>query len=287
MSTDEGMKVRAFYEECSFPGYEEFETPQDLAGKAEEGVYARLLGEQIPFGARVLDAGCGTGQLALYLSMVKASVVGIDFSFGSLATGQAFKERFDLPDARFAQMNLFELGLRPQSFDYVFCNGVLHHTSDASGGFRGLCTLVKPGGYIVVGLYNTYGRLLLGLRRLIFRVTGSRLLWLDHRMRQRSIGKDKKWIWFLDQYRNPHEDTFTIDHVLGWFADNGIDYVNAVPKILPFQSLAPGEKLFEPHDPGSRLDHLLAQLGWIFTKGAEGGFFILIGHKPLSSHARG
>jgi SAM-dependent methyltransferase len=279
MTPDVSGKVRAFYEDCSFPGYEEFDTPEDLARKAEQGIYARALGEQIPFGARVLDAGCGTGQLALYLSMVKASVVGIDFSFGSLAKGQAFKERFGLRDARFAQMNLFELGLRPESFDYVFCNGVLHHTSDAPGGFGGLCTLVKPGGYIVLGLYNTYGRLLLDLRRLIFRVTGGRLLWLDHRMRQHSVGGEKKRIWFLDQYRNPHEDTFTVDDVLGWFADNGIDYVNAVPKIVPFQGMAPGEKLFEAAEPGSRLDHVLAQLGWAFTKGAEGGFFILIGRK--------
>ena len=279
MTGDVSGKVRAFYEECSFPGYEDLETPQDLAQKAEQGIYARLLGEQIPFGTRVLDAGCGTGQLALYLSMVKASVVGIDFSFASLCKGQAFKERFDLHDARFAQMNLFQLGLRPESFDYVFCNGVLHHTSDAAGGFRGLCALVKRGGYIVVGLYNTYGRVLLDLRRVIFRLTGGRLLWLDHRLRQRSVGPDKKRIWFLDQYRNPHEDTFTVDDVLGWFAASGIEYVNAVPNIVPFQGLAAAEKLFAPHEPGSRLDHLLAQLGWIFSKSAEGGFFILIGRK--------
>ena len=28
-----GSRVRAFYEDCSFPGYEEFETPIDLAEK--------------------------------------------------------------------------------------------------------------------------------------------------------------------------------------------------------------------------------------------------------------
>jgi len=276
---DVSPQVRAFYEACSFPGYEEFETPQDLSGKAEKGGYARLLGEQIPFGARILDAGCGTGQLALYLSMVKGSVVGIDFSFASLRKGQAFKDRFRLGDARFVQMNLFELGLRPASFDYVFSNGVLHHTGDARGGFAGLCTLVKPGGYIVVGLYNTYGRLLLDLRRVIFRLSQGRMLWLDYLMRQRAVGAEKKRIWFLDQYENPHEDTFTVDDVLGWFAENGIVYLNAVPKIVPFEGMAADEKLFEPHDPGSRLDHLLAQLGWIVTKGSEGGFFILIGHK--------
>jgi SAM-dependent methyltransferase len=279
MSPDVSGKVRAFYEDCSFPGYEDFDTPQSLVEKAEKGVYARLLGEQIPFGARVLDAGCGTGQLALYLSMVKASVVGLDFSFASLAKGQAFKARFGLHDAHFVQMNLFELGLRGESFDYVFSNGVLHHTGDAAGGFRGLCSLVRPGGYVVIGLYNTYGRLLLDARRVIFRLTHGRLLWLDRLLRQRGLGAEKKRVWFLDQYRNPHEDTFTVDDVLGWFAASGIDYVNAVPKIAPFERLAADERLFEARAPGSRVAHRLAELGWIFTKGAEGGFFILIGQK--------
>ncbi len=48
MRDDVSEKVRAFYEACSFPGYEEFETPQDLVGKAEKGVYARLLGRDFP-----------------------------------------------------------------------------------------------------------------------------------------------------------------------------------------------------------------------------------------------
>ena len=36
---------------------------------------------------------------------------------------------------------------------------------------------------------------------------------------------------------------------------------------------------FEEHELGSYLEHLLIQWGWIFTKGREGGLFILIGQK--------
>ena len=48
--TQVGRRVRAFYESCSFPGYEELETPLDLLEKAQRGVYAKLLEEQIPLG---------------------------------------------------------------------------------------------------------------------------------------------------------------------------------------------------------------------------------------------
>ena len=278
-----GEKVRAFYECCSFPGYEEFETPIDLVEKAQRGIYAKLLDEQLPLGVRILDAGCGTGQLAIFLSIVQRRVVGIDFSYSSLRKANNFKERFKLRHVSFAQMDLFHLGLKEESFDYVFCNGVLHHTADAYGAFQNLCRLIKPRGYITIGLYNTYGRFLLDLRRRIFHLTNDRLTGLDFFMRKKSLGEEKKRIWFVDQYKNPHEDKFSVGDVLGWFQGNNIEYVHSIPKIGLGDQFTPKDQLFERHDPGGSLGHLLCQLGWIFTQSREGGFFITIGRKGVAS----
>jgi 2-polyprenyl-3-methyl-5-hydroxy-6-metoxy-1,4-benzoquinol methylase len=275
---DVGRRVRTFYEGCSFPGYEEFDTPQALAERAGSGVYAHLLDEQVSLGARVLDAGCGTGQLTLFLSMLGRHVVGIDLSHASLTKGQRFNERFGL-HAHFAQMDLFRPALREESFDYVFTNGVLHHTADASGGFRALLRLLKPGGIMVVGLYNTYGRLLLRLRKLVFRLTGNRALWLDGILRAPKVGEDKKRIWFLDQYAHPHERTFTVDDVLTWFRQTGVEYVSSIPPIRVGHRLTGAESLFTPRPPGTRVDHLVAQLLWVVSQSREGGFFNTIGRK--------
>jgi SAM-dependent methyltransferase len=274
-----GKRVRAFYEDCSFPGYEEFETPLDLIEKARRGAYANLLDEQLPLGVRILDAGCGTGQLAIFLSLAFREVVGIDFSYNSLRKANRFKDSFGLRHVSFVQMDLFDLGLKEESFDYVFCNGVLHHTTDAYGAFQNVCRLVRPGGYITIGLYNSYGRLLLNLRRMIFHLTGGKLQWLDYFMRQKSLGQEKKFIWYMDQYEHPHEDEFTVGDVLGWFQRKNIEYINSIPKIKLGDRFTMDDPLFAPHHPGSRLDHRLCQLGWIFTQGREGGFFITIGRK--------
>lgn len=274
-----GKKVRAFYEDCSFPGYDDFDTPLELVEKAKRGTYARLLDEQLPLGVRILDAGCGTGQLSIFLSMVHRTVVGADFSSASLAKAYEFKRRFDLKHVFFVQMDLFAPALRPESFDYVFSNGVLHHTADAYGAFQNLCALLKPTGYITIGLYNTYGRFFLNVRRCIFRGTGDHFRWLDYFIRQRSMSEEKKQIWYRDQYKNPHEGTFSVDDVLAWFEKNNIEYVNAVPKIRLGHRFTSSDSLFESHAPGSRFEHLLCQLRWIFTEEREGGFFILIGRK--------
>ena len=277
---DVTQKVRAFYETCSFPGYEEFETLIDLRDKAQRGVYAKLLDEQLPLGCRILDAGCGTGQLAIFLSTVGRMVAGIDLSLNSLRKAKEFKKRFQMKDVCFAQMNVFSLALKEQVFDYILSNGVLHHTGDAYRAFQNLCGMLKPGGFIVIGLYNTYGRFLLNLRRRIFQLTKNRLIWLDYFMRQKTLGDEKKHIWFLDQYCNPHEDTFTVDEVLSWFKQNGINYINSIPKIRLGDRFTSQEQLFEPQEPGGRPDHFLCQFGWVFTQGKEGGFFITIGQKP-------
>jgi SAM-dependent methyltransferase len=274
-----GRKVRSFYEGCSFPGYEEFETLQDLIDKSQRGIYAKLLDDQIPLGVRVLDAGCGTGQLAIFLSVLNRQVVGIDFSEASITKGNSFKRKVKLRNVQFARMDLFAVALKEESFDFVFCNGVLHHTADAYGAFQNLCRLVKPGGYITIGLYNTYGRLLLDLRRRIFACTNDKLNRLDFFMRQKSLGNEKKHIWFMDQYKHPHEDKFTVDDVLGWFQKNRIEYVNSIPKIRFGDRFSTSDDLFRVRSPGSRLEHLLCQLGWVFSQGKEGGFYITIGRR--------
>ncbi len=61
--------VKAFYEEMPFPNYDDLDTRESLQVKARRGLFARLLDEQLPPGAMVLEAGCGTGQLSNFLGM--------------------------------------------------------------------------------------------------------------------------------------------------------------------------------------------------------------------------
>jgi ubiquinone/menaquinone biosynthesis C-methylase UbiE len=42
-------------------------------------------------------------------------------------------------------------------FDIVFCNGVLHHTSDRDKGIKELIRICKPGGHIFLYLYGSGG----------------------------------------------------------------------------------------------------------------------------------
>lgn len=280
--TEVGRKVQSFYQNFSYPGYDDLDSLDAMIRRATENGYVKMLDEQIPVGVRIADVGCGTGQLPLFLSVGGRRVVGADFSLPSLRKGAAFRRRSGLRSVVFCQTDIFALALPPETFDYVFSVGVLHHTADPRRAFTNVARLVKPGGYVVIGLYNTYGRLMLDARRLFFRLTGGRWRGLDAFVRGDRFGRHKKAIWYADQYEHPHESKHTVDEVLRWFDEEGIEFVNALPKIRFGETLTPDEQLFEPRDPGTKLEHLVCQLGWIFTQGKDGGFFILIGRKPAA-----
>jgi SAM-dependent methyltransferase len=271
--------VKAFYEESPFPNYDEHDTVRSLIDKSRRGVYASKLNEAIPFNSTILEVGCGTGQLSNFLGIGCRRVIAADMCLNSLRLGETFRRRHHLDRVRFVQMNLFRPCVAPGAFDVVLCNGVLHHTGDPVGGFRGLVPLVRPGGYIVLGLYNRYGRVLTDLRRMLFRVTGGRGQWLDPQLRAIRTSREKTRAWFADQYRNPHESTHTIGEVLEWFEDSGIEFVRGLPAVTLGRNGAENGNLFERVPSGGALDHFLVQLQQTVTGNREGGFFVLIGRK--------
>jgi len=276
---DVSNDIRSFYEKTPFPNYEELESVDDLMEKAQKGVFARLLNQQIPFNTRVLEAGCGTGQLSNFLGVAHRFVFATDLCLNSLKLGNEFKRKNGLDRVGFYQMNLFRPIFKEESFHLVISNGVLHHTSDPFAGFQSIARLVKKGGYIIIGLYNKYGRITTDIRRAIFNISNDRFKSLDPRLRDKGIGSLKKHAWFMDQYKNPHESKHTIGEVLRWFDSSGFEFVNGIPKLNAFAPLDENEKLFKPNPRGSWLDHFLVQTSLLFTGSLEGGFYIMIGRK--------
>ena len=108
-------------------------------------------------GLHVLDAGCGgfAGGVAVALALGAASATGIDFSEANI---EAARRRFAAePRARFRVENLLDLHIPDDTFDFVYCNGVLMITEDPDRAFRELVRVLKPGGRIYLGVYGRGG----------------------------------------------------------------------------------------------------------------------------------
>ena len=210
--------VKQFYEETPFPNYEDLDNSLALLEKARAGQFARLLNEQISYDARVVEVGCGTGQLTNFLAIAHRSVLGVDMCLNSLRLAERFRSEQGIARATFAQMNLFRPGLKDGFFDFVISNGVLMVTSDCRGAFARISRLAKPGGYVVVGLYSAFSRQLHYARVGLFRLTGITSRALDPHFTK--IGaRGKREAWFRDQYCHPHETCHTLGEVLRWMEE--------------------------------------------------------------------
>mgnify|MGYP001560897450 FL=1 len=270
-------KMKRFYNENPFPGYEEIENVADLIDKAEKSVFARMLNKQIPFGARILEIGCGTGQLTNYLAVAQRIVVGADMSLSSLKLAQEFKKRNGLERAIFCQMNLFRPAFPAGSFHVVISNGVLHHTGNPRLGFETIAKLVKKGGFLCLGLYNRFGRVLTDVRKVVFAATTDKLKFLDPHTRDRSLGRAD--IWFKDQYKNPHESKHTIGEVLRWFNQSNFEFCYGIPSPVFFEGFASSDLMFMQHSAGNFFGRIAAQVRSIPSGWRDGGLFIMIGRK--------
>src|SRR5438105_10492121 len=126
LPTDERTDaVRRFYEHAPFPGYPPRDSLQALHARAERSVFARLVHQAIPGDARIVEVGCGTGQMCLYLARADRIVFGVDVTRASLLLGAAAARRFELAHVQFVETDLRHPGLKPASFDVVYSSGVL------------------------------------------------------------------------------------------------------------------------------------------------------------------
>jgi ubiquinone/menaquinone biosynthesis C-methylase UbiE len=109
---------------------------------------------------RILDAGCGTGNIALDMARLlpEAKIVAIDLAEKSIeiATQRAAKE--DLKNIEFRKANLLEFDPTLGIFDFIYCQGVIHNLTDPLLGLRNLNRYLKPSGYAYIWLYSCLGR---------------------------------------------------------------------------------------------------------------------------------
>jgi Flp pilus assembly protein TadD/2-polyprenyl-3-methyl-5-hydroxy-6-metoxy-1,4-benzoquinol methylase len=107
----------------------------------------------------ILIAGCGTGQC----SIAKAQRFGakhmlaVDLSLASLGYARRKSEELGLPIA-YAQADILELEQSDRRFDLIESLGVLHHLADPFAGWRALLSLLRPGGFMLLGLYSEVAR---------------------------------------------------------------------------------------------------------------------------------
>jgi tetratricopeptide (TPR) repeat protein/SAM-dependent methyltransferase len=108
----------------------------------------------------ILVAGCGTGQNLVETArqFTAARVLAVDLSLASLCYAKRQALALGLNNIAFAEADIGKLAGIDRSFDIVDASGVLHHMADPWAGWRVLLSLLRPGGFMRVGLYSRLAR---------------------------------------------------------------------------------------------------------------------------------
>ena len=113
----------------------------------------------LPSEARILDAGCGTGEIASRLADLfpKSFVLGVDIIDHHLNLARTRYSGL-APRLSFEHQSVFELKAADRSFDLTVCRHVLHSIPHADRVIAELARVTRGGGYLHL-LPEDYGML--------------------------------------------------------------------------------------------------------------------------------
>lgn len=274
-------KVIDFYNEAPFPNYENDDDKSSINFKGQKNYLAREFKNFIGFDKDVLEVGCGTGQLSLYFAIgTNNRVFALDPTLASINLGKTFAEENNIKNIKFVNADVFDDVFENEVFDFIWSNGVLHHTKDPKKSFDIISKYLKKNGYILIGLYNKIGRLRTIFRRSLFKIFGkSVVLFLDPTLRNlKKNNSEQIKSWIRDQYEHPVESLHTLDEVMAWFKENNIEFINSIPSCDMRNNY--GLDLFQKTKKGTYLSRFFSQLSMLFNNlGDDGGLFVVIGRK--------
>jgi SAM-dependent methyltransferase len=102
-------------------------------------------------GEVILEVGSGSGRFTEQAAGTGATVVSLDYSY---AVDANFASNGARSNVLIVQADVFAMPFRPQSFDRVFCFGMLQHTPSPSRAFATLPAVLKAGGSLCADIYK-------------------------------------------------------------------------------------------------------------------------------------
>ena len=157
------IKVKNHYEENPYPRWSVSLLPQkcsfieevinnDLQNKTLEN---NLYSEK----SELLIAGCGTGKQVVDATRYgNLKITAVDLSVSSITYGMRKCNEYGINNVQFIHSDILNLIDLNKKFDVIECSGVIHHMDNPNDGLKVLKKILKPGGYLKLGVYSELAR---------------------------------------------------------------------------------------------------------------------------------
>ena len=197
--------------------YEKYPFPNDnIQSKNDVQIHKWILNSlpsKIPPGSDILDLGCGTGDMSIFLSDY-GNVTGYDFSTNSLKIAKENVSRLGLANVKFKKLDITQESAG--KFDYIFCIGVLHHIPQKEKALENIKKMMKKDSTLVISVYSK---------------------WAVKLGKRKAKDGDTNQARFMDTFKHPYETFYGQREFKRYLEQNGFKVLRTwrdMPDIVRF-----------------------------------------------------
>ena len=178
---------------------------QELRGKGIGHYFSNEIKRDSLKNKTCIIVGPGCGEEAIELSfLTKANVIGVDISYNSASLTNTLLHKFGDKTGIGIQGDSRFLPIQSNTIDFVFSNGVIHHSPNIQKSVDEIYRVLKPNGKFCVALYHKHSIAWLKFLLKAF-LKGN---WTQNKM-NRYISSQTELSWVTGNKKNPHTKLFS------------------------------------------------------------------------------
>ena len=227
---------------------------------------------------KVIDFGCGTGELDMVLASWGGRIEGFDFNEISIARANELRTLL-----QYSAQTAFSIGdvdtypFNPGTFDISASFGVIAHVPDQENMFRRMAEAAKIGGFVILAYIEDSGLIQRLLHRAIVLANSDKsdaeifriatMCFSEHIERSVKYGGRSAASIVNDYLVNPHYIGISTQRLLSWAARYGLEYYSGWPSLdLPFLVDSPYFRQMPKDSPAHNLYFSLLRLRWLYAQ---------------------
>ena len=197
---------------------------------------------------KLIDFGAGTGENTIYLANwgAKCTLVEMNPIAHEISKKVFKKHSKSIKDHKFINSSIFDISVKKNFYDIVYCRGVLSHTSGKEIAFKKISSFLKKGGIMIFGDPNKSG----GFQNMLQRfavynfskndedmVKVSEFLFKDDIDRSHAaVPRSRREIIF-DRWVIQSQDDPSIAEVISWMKKCNLKLYSSYPELPSFYNV--------------------------------------------------
>lgn len=234
---------------------------------------------------KILDFGCGTGEVDIIVAFFGGNVKGFDFNQKSISRANQLKEFFKLDKSlSFSCEDIDCFEFSKGAYDIAMSHGVIAHVPKQEKMFSKMSNSIREGGFVILGYIEEAGLFQRLLHREIIYCNNEKSdkeimriakdFFSEHIERSVKYGGRTAASVINDYLVNPHYDGISFEKLNAWAEKYGLSFYSSSPNLkIPFQVNSAFALPMSNNSKAHRIFSSFLYLRWIYSQNNDDDVF--------------